>query len=121
MGQAKRRRETLGVLYGTPESSTAARPLQLRAMDAEAIEQAHLSHLATDSALWFLIGSVGDEQCPIVVRPTIDAAGQFNSHVQAFMPKGAHTSILQGRRKTADHQAINRYLLEQSDVVIARA
>lgn len=121
MGQAKRRRAVLGDLYGTGEGSNAPSPLQLREMDPREIEGAGLTDLAadliTDSSV-LLMAVAGPEQCFVVAKPTIDAAGQFNSHVVAFSPKGASFSILQGRRKTADHRAINRYLLDRSDVVI---
>jgi hypothetical protein len=117
MGEARRRKAALGNKYGTPDFAKD-QPIQLREMPQEEIERLDLLAYSTDSRFWLLIGSVSGTDYPLIVEPVLDNAGRMNSYVKTFYAQGSTPKILTGSRQIADIKAINRYLLDQADVII---
>lgn len=111
MGQAKRRKQQLGDLYGTPEGSNRPAAIEFREMTADEIEALDPQWVASIRREWgdrlrFVMACRADETVPVVAAPTIDEAGQFNSYVAMLEPHGWLT-----RDWTARHRDLNRYLL----------
>ena len=115
MGQAKRRKQQLGDLYGTPEGSN--RPaITFRWMTADEI--AALGERLPDDSLQYVAAEQDQHHAWLIVRPLMDQAGQFNSEVAILYPKDAPRAWLQGDWMHY-HRELNRFLVAGSDVVIA--
>lgn len=117
MGEARRRKAALGHNYGTPDFAKD-QSLKLRDMTPDEMEQLDLLSYSTNPRYRLMVGSVAGNDCPLLVKAALDAAGQINSYVTALIPKGSTVKILTGSRRAADHNAINRYLMEHTDVII---
>lgn len=119
MGQAKRRKQQLGEAYGTPEGGNAEQrrdALCFRRMSEEEVTGVP-PHLKGDGFA-HVVCSIGGKSFSVAVKCVIDKWGKFNSYVYGG---AGGLSIpgrpFQGTRKNADHRALNRFILDTTDVI----
>jgi hypothetical protein len=118
MGQAKRRREQLGALYGTAESSNRLPVIEFREMTTDEVATLEPEKIAPMVKQWgdrlqYVMACYGDEMVSIVVAPVLDEAGQFNSYAAMVSPKAW---LL--RDWKVQHRKLNRYLLDRADSLV---
>lgn len=114
MGQAKRRKQQLGELYGTPEHS--AKPaVTFRWMTPDEI--ASIGDRLPDDRLQYIAAEQDQHHAWLIVRPLMDQSGQVNSEVAIHYPKDAPRAWLLGDWRH-HHRELNRFMVGSSDVVI---
>ena len=113
MGQAKRRKQQLGDLYGTPESTEKTAGLNLRWMQHDEIEP--IRRLGNTSSK-FVAATVDGAFVALIVDPVIDQCGRFNSHMMMLGPRGTQRQMESAKARV--HKAVNRFVIENSDVAI---
>jgi len=113
MGQAKRRKQQLGDLYGTPELSEKTAALNLRWMRDDEIEP--IRRLGSASSR-FVAATVDGAFVSLIVDPVIDQSGRFNSHMMMLGEKGTQRQMESAKARV--HKAVNRFMIENSDLAI---
>lgn len=119
MGQAKRRKQKLGDLYGT--SGGGFRPtVSFRWMTPDEISSLRPGGALPDDRLQYIAAEQDPHHAWLIVRPLMDQAGKFNSEVAIHYPKGAPRAWLQSDWRRY-HRELNRFVLASSDVVIVNS
>ena len=113
MGQAKQRKQQLGDLYGTPAGCKKTIDFNFRWMQDDEIQP--IKQWGKPSSK-FVAATIDGEAAMLIVDPVIDQRGQFNSSMLMLGQKGAKCQLMQF--KAAVHKAVNRFILENTDIVI---
>ena len=114
MGQAKRRKQQLGDLYGTPDGSNRPPAVEFREMTPDEIETLDPERLANlrrewGGSLYCVMACCAGETVPVLAKPVIDEAGKFNSYAVVLKPQGWLM-----RDWNVRHRELNRYLLDHA-------